>query len=49
VNRDWPLQARQDAWQPRRPPVTMDVLREAGLSEPFAGYMRTWKGFVQEA
>ncbi|HEV8394481.1 MAG TPA: NADH:flavin oxidoreductase [Vicinamibacterales bacterium] len=49
VNRDWPLQARHEAWQPRRPPVTMDALREEGLSEPFAGYMRTWKGFVQEA
>ena len=49
VNRDWPLRARHDAWEPRRPPVTMADLRDEGLSEPFAAYMRTWKGFVEEA
>jgi hypothetical protein len=32
-----------------RPPVTMADLRDEGLSEPFAAYMRTWKGFVEEA
>ena len=49
VNRDWPLRARHEAWEPRRPPVTLADLREEGLSEPFAAYMQTWKGFVQEA
>ncbi|HWN85901.1 MAG TPA: NADH:flavin oxidoreductase [Vicinamibacterales bacterium] len=49
VNRNWPLQARHGAWEPRRPPVTMADLRDEGLSEPFAAYMRTWKGFVEEA
>jgi len=49
VNRDWPLRAQQQAWEPRRPPVTLADLREEGLSEPFAAYMRTWKGFVEEA
>ncbi len=48
VNRDWPLRARQEAWQPRRPPVTFDELRAEGLSDAFASYMRSWKGFVQE-
>lgn len=49
VNRDWPLRARADGWEPRRPPVSLADLRNEGLSEPFAAYMRTWKGFVQEA
>ena len=49
VNRDWPRRARDGGWQPRRPPVTIEELRAEGLSEPFAAYMRSWKGFVQEA
>jgi len=49
VNRDWPLRARTETWQPRRPPVTIDELRAEGLSERFAAYMRSWKGFVAEA
>jgi 2,4-dienoyl-CoA reductase-like NADH-dependent reductase (Old Yellow Enzyme family) len=49
VNRDWPLRAQEQAWQPRRPPVTVDDLRAQGLSERFAGYMRSWQGFVAEA
>jgi 2,4-dienoyl-CoA reductase-like NADH-dependent reductase (Old Yellow Enzyme family) len=48
VNRDWPLRAKDDGWRPRRPPVTVDELRAEGLSERFAGYMRSWKGFVAE-
>jgi 2,4-dienoyl-CoA reductase-like NADH-dependent reductase (Old Yellow Enzyme family) len=48
VNRDWPLRAPDAGWQPRRPPVTLADLRAEGLSEAFAGYMRSWKGFVQE-
>jgi 2,4-dienoyl-CoA reductase-like NADH-dependent reductase (Old Yellow Enzyme family) len=49
VNRDWPRRALAGDWQPRRPPVTIEELRAEGLSEPFATYMRSWKGFVQEA
>jgi len=46
VNRDWPIRAREEGWEPKRPPVTLDDLRAAGLSPRFAGYMRDWKGFV---
>jgi 2,4-dienoyl-CoA reductase-like NADH-dependent reductase (Old Yellow Enzyme family) len=49
INRDWPVRARQQAWEPRRPPVTVDDLRAEGLGDPFRAYMCTWKGFVQEA
>jgi 2,4-dienoyl-CoA reductase-like NADH-dependent reductase (Old Yellow Enzyme family) len=46
VNRDWPLRAQHPAWEPRRPPVTVDDLRAAGLGPAFTEYMRTWPGFV---
>ena len=45
-NPDWPMQARDPAWQPRRPPFTPEELRARSLSPPFAEYMRQWKGFV---
>jgi 2,4-dienoyl-CoA reductase-like NADH-dependent reductase (Old Yellow Enzyme family) len=48
VNPQWPRDAEDQAWQPKRPPVTRDELRAAGLSERFAGYMTGWKGFVVE-
>ena len=48
INRDWPLRAREGAWEPRRPPVTVEELRAAGLGPAFAEYMRAWKGFVAE-
>jgi 2,4-dienoyl-CoA reductase-like NADH-dependent reductase (Old Yellow Enzyme family) len=46
INPDWPRRAAQPGWTPKRPPVTVDELRAAGLSPRFAGYMRDWKGFV---
>ena len=46
VNRDWPLRAREAGWEPKRPPVTFEELRAAGLAPRFAEYMRGWKGFV---
>jgi hypothetical protein len=36
----------ETAWEPKRPPVTVDELRERGLSPRFAEYMRAWKNFV---
>jgi 2,4-dienoyl-CoA reductase-like NADH-dependent reductase (Old Yellow Enzyme family) len=47
LNPDWPLRAIEDGWEPKRPPVTIEELQARGLSAPFAGYMRTWKGFVE--
>ncbi|MFT3770192.1 MAG: NADH:flavin oxidoreductase [Minicystis sp.] len=48
ANPDWPLRAADPAWEPRRPPLTVTELRERGLGEAFAGYMRRWKGFVTD-
>jgi 2,4-dienoyl-CoA reductase-like NADH-dependent reductase (Old Yellow Enzyme family) len=48
VNPDWPLRARDEAWEPARPPVSIGALRATGIGEAFAGYMRSWKGFVVE-
>ena len=48
ANPDWPARARDTAWEPRRPPLTVAELRERGLNETFANYMRNWKGFVAD-
>jgi 2,4-dienoyl-CoA reductase-like NADH-dependent reductase (Old Yellow Enzyme family) len=48
ANPDWPARAADPAWEPRRPPLTVAELKERGLSEKFAGYMRMWKGFVAD-
>ena len=47
LNPDWPLRAIESGWEPKRPPVTIEELQARGLSAQFAGYMRTWKGFVE--
>lgn len=46
VNPDWPKRIAETAWEPKRPPVTIDELRARGLGPSFAEYMRSWKGFV---
>jgi 2,4-dienoyl-CoA reductase-like NADH-dependent reductase (Old Yellow Enzyme family) len=46
ANPDWAAKATTPGWQPRRPPLTVPELRERGLSERFAAYMRNWPGFV---
>jgi len=46
ANPNWASQVADRDWQPRRPPLTVAELRERGLSERFAGYMRNWEGFV---
>src|SRR6185436_10229807 len=49
ANADWPRRAVDPAWEPRRPPVTVESLCESGLSRRFAESMRRFKGFVVEA
>jgi 2,4-dienoyl-CoA reductase-like NADH-dependent reductase (Old Yellow Enzyme family) len=46
VNPEWPRLASSAAWEPKRPPVTVEELIERGLSPRFAEYMRAWKNFV---
>lgn len=48
LNPDWPLQAANETWEPQRPPVTFNKLRELALGPAFADYMRSWKGFVTD-
>jgi 2,4-dienoyl-CoA reductase-like NADH-dependent reductase (Old Yellow Enzyme family) len=49
VNRQWPESARDPAWEPTRPPVSLAHLEASGLSPRFARYMANWKGFVLDA
>lgn len=46
VNRDWPTLARDHAWVPVKPPVTIAHLVENDLNPTFAAYMGNWKGFL---
>jgi len=45
-NPDWPIAARDPAWQPRRPPLTRGELLERSVSPVFIGYLERWKNFV---
>ncbi len=47
ANPDWPRRAREDGYEPRRPPLSPAELIVRGLSPPFVEYMRAWKGFVE--
>ncbi len=48
LHHDFPARvAANPAFEPHRLPVSTDYLRAEGLGEPFIGYMRTWKGFVE--
>lgn len=48
LNPDWPLQAQHEGWEPQRPPVTLEQLKQRNLGPAFADYMRSWKGFVSD-
>jgi 2,4-dienoyl-CoA reductase-like NADH-dependent reductase (Old Yellow Enzyme family) len=43
---DWPRRVHAEGEPLRRPPFSIGDLRERGLNETFAGYMRKFKGFV---
>jgi 2,4-dienoyl-CoA reductase-like NADH-dependent reductase (Old Yellow Enzyme family) len=47
ANPDWPRLAH-GAGPIARPPLRPAELRERALSETFVGYMRNWKGFVED-
>ena len=48
ANPDWPLRAGEAGWEPKRPPLTAEELKERGLTDLFVTYMRKWKGFVAD-
>ncbi len=48
ANPDWPLRIQDPEWQPKRPPLTAQELRERGLSDTFVNYLRRFRGLVAE-
>ncbi len=48
ANPDWASRVADPSWQPRRPPLTVAELRDRGLSEAFASFLRDWPGFVAD-
>jgi 2,4-dienoyl-CoA reductase-like NADH-dependent reductase (Old Yellow Enzyme family) len=48
INADWPLQATDANWHPKRPPASIESLTASGLSKPFAEYLRQWPGFIAD-
>ena len=49
TNHDFPRQMRDAPdFAMRQLPVPAEILRAEGLSDPFIGYMRNWKGFVAD-
>lgn len=48
TNPEWPQQIVDAAWEPTRPPLSVDELAARGLSPLFANYMKRWKNFVRE-
>ena len=48
LNPEWPQHAREDGWQPLRPPMSPADLRARDVSGTFVTYLRNWKNFVSE-
>ncbi|MDC0625870.1 NADH:flavin oxidoreductase [Candidatus Poseidonia alphae] len=43
---DWPQQLSKGDSSPKKPPFTVEQLKQAGLSDTFVTYMSRWDGFV---
>ncbi len=48
LNPGWASQAVDVSWQPVRPPVTRQYLKDVAVSDTFASYMGKWRGFVSD-
>ncbi len=48
ANPDWPTQARDPSWSPKRPPLTAAELAELAVSPKMVNYLRNFRGFVSE-
>ena len=49
TNHDFPRRMQENPdFAMRELPVSVETLRAEGLSDPFIGYMRNWKGFVAD-
>ena len=43
---DWPRQLEDENSSPKKPPFSIEHLKQAGLSDTFVTYMSRWDGFV---
>lgn len=48
INPDIPKNIYDPAWQPTRPPVTVQYLKDVSLGPAFIKYMRRWDGFIAD-
>ena len=48
VNPDWPRQAAQPGWEPRRPPLSPAELGELAVSPAFVAYLRKFRNLVAD-
>lgn len=48
ANPDWPNQAREVGWSPKRPPLTAQELSERAVGPKLVNYLRNFRGFVAD-
>lgn len=46
LNPEWPIEARDPAWEPARPPMAPEEMVRRDVSPRFVDYLRRWKNFV---